>query len=76
MAFTGFNNRTGYEIDKSIGELVFTAYEWGNDFDGNFFVTRERIPSHVCSREELGLDGDSSYFFPTTKNYIKQLETY
>ena len=64
VAFSGWNNKREYEIDKSIGEVVFKAYEWGNDNDGNFFVTQKIIPSHVCTKEELGLEGDSSSFFP------------
>ena len=63
-AFTGWNNISEYELDKSIGEIIFINYEWGYDEDGNFFLNRDRIPSHVCTKEELGLEGDSPSFFP------------
>ena len=69
VAFTGYNNNREYEIDKSIGEVVYTAYEWGYDEDGNSFLSRDRIPSHVCTKEELGLEGDSSYFYPVMDSY-------
>ena len=29
VAFTGYNNVKEYEIDKSIGEVVFEEYAWG-----------------------------------------------
>ena len=56
VAFTAYNNEREYILDKSIGELMFIAYEWGEDAEtGDVFVKRERIPSHPCSKDELGL---------------------
>ena len=46
-AFTGWNNKNEYELDKSIGEFIFINYQWGYDEDGTFFLKRDRIPSHV-----------------------------
>ena len=66
VAFTGWNNNREYELDKSIGEFIFINYEWGYDEDGTFFLKRDRIPSHVCTKEELGLEGDSASFFPVS----------
>ena len=45
-------------IDPTIGELVFTHYKWGQDADGKSFTGRYQVPSHPCSKEELGLEGE------------------
>ena len=58
VAYTGWNNVREYEIDKSIGEVVFLEFAWGNYEDGTFWSHRNEIPSHVCTKEELGLEGD------------------
>ena len=76
VAFSGYNNKREYELDKSIGEIVYISYEWGYDEDGNTFLKRERIPSHVCTKEELGLEGDSSNFYPLMDGYKSLRETY
>ena len=67
VAFTDWDNTKEYVIDKSIGEVVFEEFAWGEDEDGNYWSHRLRIPSHVCTKEELGLEGDSSNFFPLMK---------
>ena len=37
IAFTDFDNNLEPILDKSYGQLVFNAYEWGNDDHGKYF---------------------------------------
>ena len=38
IAFTSFDNNPDPILDKSYGELIFNAYEWGSDENDNYFV--------------------------------------
>ena len=73
-AFSEFNNNKEWELDPSYGTLVFNSYEWGIGPDGDVFTERKRLPSHVCTNDELGfergeetrlgdLDGDGPALF-------------
>ena len=65
FAFTDYDSETEDILHPSYGSLVFTTYEWGEDSDGNPFTKFVEIPSHTCSREELGLEGqEKSHFYP------------
>ena len=64
IAFTAYDNEKEDILDPSYGSLTFTTYEWGLDENGDTFIKFDEIPSHVCSREELGLEGDNSSFMP------------
>ena len=67
VGFTAYDNNREWILDKSIGELAFIAYEWGEDKEtGDVFVKRERIPSHLCSKDELGLGNNENEhrFYP------------
>ena len=66
VAFTAFDNSREYQLDKSIGEIVFVSYEWGEDKEtGKVFTKREHIPSYICSKEELGIVKSSEgRFYP------------
>ena len=55
VALTAYDNETEYILDKSIGRLVYKSYSWG--FDGTFATFIDELPSHICSREELSLEG-------------------
>jgi len=62
-------------LDPMIGELRFRSYEWGYDDQGDIFEKFTNFPTHVCSREELGLEGDPEKhkFMPTqprSKSYV------
>ena len=46
VAFTAYDNEEEIILDKTIGELAFFAYEWGENSDGSVFVKREWIPSY------------------------------
>ena len=40
VAFTAYDEETEYILDKSYGEIVFRAYEWGvNEDTGKAFVS-------------------------------------
>ena len=56
MAFSAYDNEREDILDPSFGNLQFTTYEWGEDQDGNQFAKYVNIPSHTCSRNELGLE--------------------
>ena len=55
VAFTAWDNEPENILHPSIGEIVFTAEEWGVDDIGNYYLKDTRLPSHTCTVEELGL---------------------
>lgn len=77
MAFTAYDSETEPILDPKIGKVVFKAYEWGPDPEtGVFYSRRDEIPSHMCSREELGLDGESSQFLPIHSENVDEVSLY
>ena len=79
IAFTAYDNSREIILDKSIGELVFIAYEWGENVDtGDVFVKRTRIPSYPCSRDELGIgeENENRRFYPIYPWQENQLEKF
>lgn len=76
VGLTAYDAEREYILDKSIGELNFMAYEWGEDENGEVYVRKNIIPSHVCSKEELGIEGDNSSFFPLFEGQMNQLRLY
>ena len=70
MAFTGFDNDQEWSLDKSVGRLVFKAYEWGvNEDTGRFYSGKRELPSHICTPEELGLtQGPTTAFMPLNES--------
>lgn len=56
-----------FDLDPSIGEMIFVATEWGYDENGEFKMTNTEIPSHKCSLEELGLEGTNHKFMPAAE---------
>ena len=65
-AFTAFDSETENILRPDIGRIVFREYNWGYDADDKYFVTQNYLPTHVCTKEELGIDQQSSSnsFFP------------
>ena len=59
VAVTEYNKVREMELERSYGEIIFNTYRWGEDADGAPFVSLDPIESHVCSAEELNVDGDS-----------------
>ena len=59
--------------DESIGRIQFHTFEWGIDEDGNQFEKDVYPTSHICSKEELGLEGDNSDFMPAQEYSLAEL---
>ena len=55
---------------------MFEHYEWGADEDGAFYVRHNKLPSHTCTREELGLEGDSATFLPLKSSQEAEISFY
>ena len=76
VGFSGYDSQTEWALDKSYGDLVFNSYSWGNDENGNPFSKREPLDTHICSRENLGLEGptENAQFFephPGSRAFIE-----
>lgn len=85
VAFVAYDSNPEPILDPSIGELVFKAYQWGPDPSNPNIVYsgRTEIPSHPCSREELGLDRDrdeardsESKFFSIAPSNLRDVDFY
>ena len=76
-AFTAYNGNTEWSLDPSYGELVIKHYAWGEREDGSYFAYRDPRPTHVCSREELGLEEDktNAKFFPMIESQVSMITT-
>ena len=73
-ALTGYDeDNEGFIGNRKYGELVFEYYGWGNDED--FVLEGGRIPSHPCSKEELGLvKGPGTRAFPIKETSVFEVE--
>ena len=61
MGFTAYDNTKEWILDPTYGDLVIKQKGWGtNPEDGSFFRIDETMDSHICTREELGLEEDRS----------------
>lgn len=78
VAFTAYDSEKENILDPTIGQVVFKAYEWGPDPEtGDFYSRREEIPSHMCTREELGLErGEKSQFLPIHSENVDEVSLY
>jgi len=77
IAFTAYDGTDDSPLnDPSIVEVVFNAYQWGGEATdgGEYFAGRSNIPTHTCTREELGLDGNNSKFFPIVEESHPELD--
>ena len=67
-------------LDDTYGEIVFQAVEWGVLEDGKTFSKREKLESHHCTPEELGVKksgtGKKATFLPIVKTSLPTLERY
>ena len=68
VAFVGLEYNPEPILDKSFGRIVFTKWTWGISADGTYYETFDEIPSHVCTKHELGLEDstetEENMFFP------------
>ena len=55
MAFTAFDSKTEWSLERKYGELRISEYSWGYKSDGSYFVSREPLDTSVCTPEQLGL---------------------
>ena len=77
VAFTAFDEVREPILDKSIGEIVFKAWEWGEDSEGQFFTRRNTIASRMCTASELGLEGrEQSKFFVFNQDRYNEVNYY
>ena len=78
VAFTAYDSTTEYELDPSYGEIVFNSYTWGNNEDGTPFSKRSQLKEHICTPEELNIDGDSENpgFFKSHESSAWLVKTY
>ena len=60
VGFTAFDNNQEWILTPQYGELVFNSLSWGSHPNGTFYLERERLDTHRCTREELGLTNDTS----------------
>ena len=56
IAFTAFDYNKENILTPDIGRIVYRQYTWGYDAEDNYFVTQDYLPTHVCTKEELGID--------------------
>ena len=69
----GFVDSDDNPMNPEKGELAFYRNEWGFNANGKFEETYEKIPSHICTDADFGLDGgETSLFFPITGT-VKEL---
>ena len=81
VAFTEYNTKREYELDKKYGGIVINSYSWGTDSEGKSFTDRSEMQTHPCSLEEMGLvdsertDENIAYFFTPHPNarYFSEL---
>ena len=69
VAFSAYDDEREWILDPTYGELIFNNFSWGSLPDGNSFINRKRLNSHVCSREQLAIseskeDDSHAQFFP------------
>jgi len=62
--------------DPSVVEVAINSYQWGGEATdgGDYFAGRSKIPTHTCTREELGLEGSGSIFFPIVDESRAELD--
>ena len=75
VAFTAYDNERENILDPSIGELGIYISEWGDE-NGELFLRDIKLDTHQCSREELGLEGNDSSFFPTVEKNVQWVKLY
>ena len=63
IAFTAFDFEKEPILKESYGKLVFHVQEHRIAMDGKkFYLHEENLPTHFCTKEELGLEGNNSAF--------------
>ena len=68
IGFTAFDSETEDILDPSYGKITFMKYEWGERESGDYFSEYTEIPSHTCTKEELGIEGPNTLLMPIPEN--------
>ena len=78
LAYSGYNNNYEYELPPEVGRIAFRAEEWGIHPNGTGWYETKYLDSHVCTREELGLEEDqtNAKFMPIKPNAWQCLDDY
>ena len=78
VGIAAFDSLKEPTLEPSYGEIVFVNSYWGHSENGEVYWTEKEIPSHTCSREELGLDQseNGSSFFPIKKENVIDVQTH
>ena len=76
-AFTAYDGNPEPILKPEYGELVFTHFGWGPLPDGTYTTYRNKIDSHVCTDEELNLDGNSPnpLFLPVNEKSLVEVKS-
>ena len=78
IGFSPYDSSTEPVLFPEYGELVAVRSNWGEDENGIITWFQEEIPTHSCSREELGLDPSEagSAFYPITEKSLVEVATH
>ena len=60
VGLTAYDNEKEWILDPTYGELIIQRRGWVTKADGTFGKFSIPMETHVCTREELGLDEDRS----------------
>ena len=60
VGLTAYDNEKEWILDPTYGELIIQRRGWGTKADGTFGKFSTSMQTHVCTRDELGLDEDRS----------------
>ena len=73
VAVTSYDGNNEKLLDPSYGKLIFEHAIWGINESGEFFTKYDPIQPHICSREELGLEGPEQSKFYAHEEDTKQI---
>ena len=85
IAFSAYDSSREYQLPPEYGEIAVNHLSWGPDPNGGYYLIRERLDTHICTREELGLvEGgvesassvERAAFFPIKKKWRSILDLY
>ena len=60
VAFSLYSSDEDFRFDDSYGSFYVGSFYEGYDQDGNWVENATYHDFHLCSREELGLEGEDS----------------
>ena len=58
VGLTAYDGETENILDPTYGNIGFIRYAWGVTDDGLFYEKTDEIPSHTCTKEELGIESN------------------